>query len=72
MDFPWRSGGDQEGSGDVQVLTGQDRRRVKRGGKDGEEGGRGVTKDGGGWEESVVLKVEGRNRRSGTICAFPI
>jgi hypothetical protein len=72
MDFPWRSGWDQEGSGDVRVLTGLDRRRLKRGERIGRERGRGVTWKVGGCEESVVLKEEVRNRANGTICAFPI
>jgi hypothetical protein len=72
MDFPWRSGWDQEGSGDVRVLTGHDRRRVKRGREDREEEGKGGDLEGGRCEESVVLKEEVRNRANGTICAFPI
>ena len=41
MDFPCRSGWDQEGSGDVRVLTGDDRRRLERGGEDREGEGKG-------------------------------
>ena len=46
MDFPWRSGRDQVGSGDVRVLTGRDRRRLKRGKRGREEGGRGGDQEG--------------------------
>ena len=41
MDFPCRSGWVQEGSGDVRVLTGDDRRRLERGGEDREGEGKG-------------------------------